>query len=234
MADQKLVLDALTEFAHTLVGRYAIVDVLVHLTDQLVPTISLFGAGVSVGDDTGTLRFVTASDDHLIEVERAQEAAQEGPCAECFHTCRQVTSPDLEAETRWPTYRPVALRHGLRSVAAVPLRAGEACIGSLNMFAATPRDWDADDMAIAALFADMAASYVANASDLQRSERIREQLQQALDSRVLLEQAKGLIAGQQGISVELAYNKLREYTRSHNAHLRDVANAVVHLGLRLA
>ena len=102
------------------------------------------------------------------------------------------------------------------------------------MFAATPRDWDAEDMAVAALFADMAASYVVNASDLQRSERIREQLQQALESRVLLEQAKGLIAGQQGISVELAYGKLREYTRRHNAHLHDVANAVVHLGLRLA
>ena len=178
MGDQKLVLDALTEIAHTLVRRYAIVDVLVHLTDQLVPTISLFGADVSVGDDTGNLRFVTASDDQLIEVERAQEAAQEGPCAECFHTGSQVTSPDLETETRWPTL-PVALRHGLRSVAAVPLRAGESCIGSLNMFAATPRDWNADDMAIAALFADMAARYVVNASDLQRSERIREQLQQA-------------------------------------------------------
>ena len=78
MADQKLVLDALTEIAHTLVRRYAIVDVLVHLADQIVPTISLFGAGVSVGDDTGNLRFVTASDDHLIEDARPGAGSSSG------------------------------------------------------------------------------------------------------------------------------------------------------------
>src|SRR5947199_412673 len=85
----------------------------------------------------------------------------------------------------------------------------------------------------ASVFADMAASYLANASDLQRSDRVREQLTQALDSRVIIEQATGIIAERQRVTVDIAFQRLRRYTRDHNARLHDVAEAVVHLGLRI-
>jgi GAF domain-containing protein len=118
-------------------------------------------------------------------------------------------------------------------VAAIPLRAAEVGIGSLNLYATEARSWSPETIRTASLFADMAASYLANASDLQRSERMREQLTRALDSRIIIEQAKGLIAGQQQITVEVAFQRLRNYTRHHNARLHDVAKAVVHLGLRI-
>jgi len=237
MTDQDLVFAALSEFAQTLVRRYAIADVLSELSEQTATALELYGAGVSVGDEQGVLRFVTCSKAALTEVERMQEARQDGPCVEAFREGRVVTSADLAAETRWPEYRPPALEHGLVSVAAIPLRnpaADADCgIGSLDLFADEPTSWTDDTIRTASLFADMAASYLANASDLQRSERLREQLQQALDSRVVIEQAKGLIAGQLGIGVEAGYQRLRSYTRSHNASLKEVANAVVNLGLRI-
>src|SRR4051812_8672376 len=233
MVDSELVFSALAEFTHTLVQRYAIADVLTHLTFQVPTVLDIFGAGVSVGDEDGILRFATCSTDALLDVERAQEAAQEGPCADAFRTGQVVTTDNLETEQRWPQYRPVAIAGGMHAVAAIPLTVAEAGIGSLNLYTNEAGPWAEDTIRTATLFADMAASYLANASDLQRSERMREQLARALESRVIIEQAKGLIAGREGISVDNAYQKLRRHTRQHNAHLHDVAHAVVNLGLRL-
>ncbi len=233
MADPDLVFAALSQFTHTLVQRYAIADVLSELTDQVTVALDLSGAGVSVGDDDGRLRFVTCSSETLIDVERTQEAAQQGPCVDAYRSGAIVTSADLHGEPRWPAYRPVALRTGFGAVAAVPLSVAESRIGSLDLYVTDERPWPQDLLEAASLFADMAASYLANASDLQRSERIREQLQHALDSRVIIEQAKGLIAGQHAVPVDTAFGLLRRHTRRHNARLHDVAHAVVHLGLRI-
>jgi GAF domain-containing protein len=234
MADHEALFDSLTEFARTLVGRYAIADVLYRLTDQVVPAFDLHAAGVSVGDADGTLRFVTASTDEILEVEKAQERFQQGPCASAFETCAVVTVENLEADSRWPEYAPIAISAGFCAVAAIPLRAADGCIGSLNLYSRAIRAWEEDELEQALLFADIASSYVANASDLQRSERVREQLQQALDSRIEIEQAKGMIAAHQGLTIDQAYDKLRSYTRGHNASLHEVANAVVNLGLELS
>jgi GAF domain-containing protein len=232
VADHELVFSALAEFTHTLTQRYAIADVLSQLTDQVPAVLGIFGGGVSVGDDDGVLRFVTASTGALIKVESTQEEFQEGPCADAFRSGAVVRVPDLAADRRWPRYRPVALAAGLHSVAAIPLRAAEVRVGSLNLYHVEPREWPEDDIRCASLFADMASSYLANASDLQRSERMREQLAQALESRIIIEQAKGIIAGEQKLTVDVAYQRLRRYTREHNARLHDVAHAVVNLGLR--
>jgi GAF domain-containing protein len=141
---------------------------------------------------------------------------------------------NLEADSRWPEYAPIAISAGFCAVAAIPLRAADGCIGSLNLYSRAIRAWEEDELEQALLFADIASSYVANASDLQRSERVREQLQQALDSRIVIEQAKGMIAAHQGLTIDQAYDKLRSYTRGHNASLHEVANAVVNLGLELS
>src|SRR3954451_8409371 len=103
MADQDLFFSALAEFTHTLVQRYAIADVLSHLTEQVPRVLDIFGAGVSVGDEASVLRFVTCSSDALLEVERTQESAQQGPCVDAYRTGAVVTTPDLATETRWPT-----------------------------------------------------------------------------------------------------------------------------------
>src|SRR3954453_2483193 len=110
MVDQDLVFSALAEFTHTLVQRYAITDVLSHLTDQVPRVLDIYGAGVSVGDEQSVLRFVSCSSDGMLDVERTQEAAQQGPCVDAYQTGTVITTEDLAKEERWPQYRPVAIR----------------------------------------------------------------------------------------------------------------------------
>ncbi len=232
MADQGLLLQALSDFAWTLVRRYAVSDVLFSLTDHISDVLSVAGAGVSLGEGDA-LRFVTASNEMITEIERVQELAQNGACVEAFRTGNVVKSNDLGADSRWPELVPDALRLGLRSVAAIPMRLGDDTIGSVNIYDVRRRDWHDDDLKVAQLLADMAVSYVSNASQLEQSERIREQLLQALESRVVIEQAKGMIAADQGVGIDEAFKRLRAYTRAHHASLHDVAAAIVNLGLRL-
>jgi AmiR/NasT family two-component response regulator len=106
-------------------------------------------------------------------------------------------------------------------------------MGTLDIYDMRPRTWEDDDLEASLLLTDMAVSYVANASELERSERIREQLQQALESRVVIEQAKGMIAAERGVGIDEAFKVLRQHARARNANLHDVAQAVVNLGLHL-
>jgi GAF domain-containing protein len=234
MADQRLLLQALSDFAHTLVQRYAVADVLFRLTDHVSDVLNVAGAGVSLGDEDRRLRFITASNETITEIERVQELAQTGACVEAFTTGTVVESDDLGTELRWPELVPDALRLGLRSVVALPMSFGDNdTIGSLNIYDTRARRWEEDDLHAARVLADMAVSYVANASELERAERVREQLQRALESRVVIEQAKGMIAAERGIGVGEAFKLLRQHARSRNASLHNVADAVVNLGLHL-
>ncbi len=139
---------------------------------------------------------------------------------------------DIDAVDRWPEYRKICLETGLRSVAGIPMVWDNGGFGALNVHGRQPGPWSREDMAVAQVLADMAASYVAHASQLHQSQRLNEQLQAALDSRVLIEQVKGLLAGEQGISLGQAFEALRRQARDNNASLKEVAHAVVHLGLR--
>ena len=234
MADQRLLFKALSDFAHTLVQRYAVADVLFRLTDHVTDVLGVTGAGVSLGDDDRHLRFITASNETITEIERVQELAQHGACVEAYQTGVIVQSNDLSTESRWTELVPDALRLGLRSVAAIPMRFNDDnSIGSLNIYDMKRRAWAEDDLQAARLLANMATSYVANASELERSERVREQLQRALDSRVVIEQAKGMVASQHEVGVDEAFKRMRDYARARNASLHTVAEAVVSLGLRL-
>src|SRR4051794_7216336 len=233
MADQRLLFKALSDFAHTLVLRYAVADVLFRLTDHVTDVLDVAGAGVSLGDKDGHLRFITASNELITEIERVQELAQHGACVDAYQSSVIVQCDDLTTETRWSELVPDALRLGLRSVVAIPMRLSDASIGSLNVYDVRRRNWRDDDLQAAQLLADMAVSYVVNASDLERSERVRAQLQQALDSRVVIEQAKGMIAAEQEVGVDEAFKRLRQHARTRNASLHSVAEAVVNLGLRI-
>jgi GAF domain-containing protein len=199
----------------------------------LTDVLDVAGAGVSLGDPGRTLRFITASNETITEIERIQELAQQGPCVEAFTSGAVVHSEDLTTEIRWPELVPDALRIGFRSAVALPMRFGDReTMGTLNIHDTRPRSWHEGDLEASLLLADMAVSYVANASELERSERIREQLQRALESRVVIEQAKGMIAAENGVGIDEAFKLLRQHARTRNASLHDVAQAVVNLGLR--
>jgi GAF domain-containing protein len=232
MADQKLLTQALSEFARTLAKGFAISDVLNDLAGQVTMVLGVDGAGVSV-EDSGRLHFVTALDERCTALERAQENGQAGPCVDAWYSGRPVTIADLrETSHGWGAYEQVAREAGIVALAAVPLRRDGECIGALDLYSATRRDWSADDLDAARILADMATSYVVNATELDRQRCVNEQLKRALDSRVVIEQAKGALAAERGISVDEAFEVLRRHARSQSRSLREVAEGVVKLGLR--
>ena len=232
MADEKTLLDVLARFSTTLAGRYDLPDVLYELSDSVVQVLGASGAGVSLGNEDGELRFVTATDEVIDRVERVQQDTQQGPCHQAYRTNEPVYVIDLGAVDDWSELRHAALEAGFHSVAGIPMAHDGVAFGSLNIYDSEVRDWSLDDIGTAKVLADIATGYVAHASELDQARRINEQLQTALDTRVIVEQAKGLLAGERGISLDAAFNVLRRHARSHNASVGSVAEAIVELGLR--
>lgn len=233
MYDQSLFLQALSMFARKLPADYDLDVVLSELAESVTAVLQLAGSGVTLHED-GRLRFVTAVSEPFEELERVQERHQRGPCRDAFGTGQPVFVTDVRVEqARWPEYTVAARRLGVAGVAGIPMRLSDKVIGALNIYAAEPRTWTEEDLAVAQVLADVATSYLVNASTQRQLEQLTEQLQQALTSRVVIEQAKGITAHDRGVSVDQAFTLLRSYARSNNLTLVAVADAVVHAGLRL-
>jgi GAF domain-containing protein len=233
MTDQHALIRSFADYARTLSVRYDIGDVLYRLTDQVVEVLDVEGAGVSLADDKGDLRFVTATDERIVRVEERQVTAKQGPCHDAFTSGDRVTSADLDTEPRWPDYTQEARAQGCRAVAGIPLLAGDQRLGALNLYSLRQREWPADELDIAQVLADMATGYIINARLLSESERVNAQLQHALNSRIVIEQAKGILAERHGVDPAAAFEQLRTYARGHNTKIHDVARAVVEGTLRL-
>jgi GAF domain-containing protein len=232
MSSPSSLLNVLTRFARTLAEGYDVAEVLYDLSDNVVSVLGAKGAGVSLGGPDGKLVFVTATSDVITQVERVQQDSQQGPCHVAYLTNEVVVVEDISTHEEWATLLDAAVSSGLTSVLGVPLRVQARSIGSLNIYDTGARVWSPDELAAATVLADMAASYVAHASELDSAKRLNEQLQTALDSRVLIEQAKGILAGERRISVDEALDILRNHARSNQASLRAIAEAVVNLGMR--
>jgi GAF domain-containing protein len=227
MADQSALKRAFADYARTIARRYDIGEVLYRLTDQVVEVFAIDGAGVSLADVDGNLQFVTATDERVTLVEEQQVETGQGPCHDAYRSGDRVTVADLSTEARWADYTPVALGKGLRAAAGIPLLSGDQRVGALNLYTCQPREWPADDMEDAQLLADMATGYIINARTLTETERLASQLQHALDSRVVIEQAKGILAERHSINTATAFERLRRHARARNAKIHDVARAVL-------
>lgn len=232
MADQELLVRVLSEFAHTLAGNFAVSDVLHDLAERVNEVLGVPGAGVSLAD-RGSVRFVAAIDEVTAAIERVQEDTQEGPCVDAYRTGELVLVADIRDDPgRWPRFAVRARELGIVAVAGIPMNWNGTRLGALDLYATARRDWPMGDVAAAQVLADMATCYVAHASELQRSRRTVEQLQEALKTRVVIEQAKGMLAAERSISVNEAFELIRGHARSHSASLRAVGEAIVNLGLR--
>lgn len=231
MRDESLFLRTLSEFARAMVNPYDVDRVLHDLAGRLTEILDLAGSGVTLAREA-RLEAVTGVPDRVLDLERTQLRNQSGPCVEAYRSGRVVAVPDLTAEAaRWPEYAEVAARAGLTAVAGIPMRLQEESVGAVNLYAAGPRAWSTEDVGVAAVFADIATGYLVHASQLAQQQRLTGQLQDALDSRVVIEQAKGMLARAHGITVDEAFQRLRRHARSHQETLRSVADAVVHRGL---
>jgi GAF domain-containing protein len=225
--DQRLYLKTLSEFAGVLISPYEVHAVLESLTDRVRDVLDLVGSGVSLarGD---RLEFDSACGSDVAEIERTQERTQVGPCITAFRTGQTIAVSDLTREhDRWPDYAATAARADIAAVASLPMRLGEQTVGALNLYALGTRSWPEDDLAAAQVMADMATVYLINADRHDQQVALNNQLQIALDSRVIIEQAKGVLAARKKITPEAAFERLRSHARSHRARLRSVAEAVV-------
>lgn len=234
MVDHGRLSGVLSDFAHTLVRHYDVGEVLYQLTDATVEVLGVAGAGVSLQDDSGGLRFVSATDEDTSKVERVQEDCRQGPCHEAHERGEVVLVPDIAATERWPDYRDKAAAVGFRTMAGIPMRLQDFRLGALNVYDKEVRPWTDDDVAAAQALADVASSLVINGRELEQSRRVAQQLQHALDSRIIIEQAKGAVARDRGISVDEAFGVLRAYARANQLRLHDVARAVVDNSLWLS
>jgi GAF domain-containing protein len=227
MTDQEALSRVLRQFARTMAANYDITQALHDLSDDLVQVLGVSAAGVALLD-RDELRFVTATSDTGAEAERIQERLQDGPCMESIRRGEPVPVRDLaEHHDRWPQYAPAVEQIGVRAALGVPLVLEDRRVGSLDIYSHEPRDWDDEAITTALTLADLGAAYVLNASELAQTKRTAEQLQTALDSRIVIEQAKGVLAERIGISTGEAFQRIRAAARRHSTKITNICQKVI-------
>jgi len=226
--DTDLLSDTFVELADTMVADFDVIDFLHLLTDRSVALLAASAAGVMLADPRGELRVAAASSEEAGLLELFQLQNDQGPCLECFRTGRPVTATDLaSAAQRWPRFAQAAMQAGFASVEALPMRLRDQVIGALNLFRAEPDPLDPADLRIGQALADVATIGLLHERNVRRRETVAEQLQAALNSRVIIEQAKGKLAERLGLDMDHAFTMLREYARNTNQRLTDVARVFV-------
>jgi GAF domain-containing protein len=208
------------------VDGYDVVDLLTGLTDRCVTLLGVSAAGVMLASPAGSLGLVASSSEAMRLLELFELQEQEGPCLDAFRSGGRVDQGDLQAESgRWPRFSAAAVRAGFQSAVALPLRLREVTLGALNLLSTTRSPIGEADIIVARAFADLAALSIFQHRASSEAQRLSEQLSAALTSRIIIEQAKGVISERAGMAE--AFARLRGYARNANLSLTDVARAAV-------
>lgn len=218
------------EVADTLVDEFDLIEFMQMLADRVAGLTDGATVGILLADPKARLHFMAASDESTKFLELFQLQQQDGPCVDAFHSGQPVINTDLTAAVataRWQRFAPHAAEAGFRSVHAFPLRLRREVIGAMGLFGSAVGDLDDSDVQIVQALADVAAISLLQERAIQRGEILTEQLQGALHSRIVIEQAKGAIARTHGVDVDAAFRLIRAYARRTNRRLSDVAYAVV-------
>ncbi len=226
--DGELLSDTFVELTDTMVAGFDVIDFMHVLTDRSVQLLDVAAAGLLLADPRGELRVLAASSEAARLLELFQLQNDQGPCLECFRSGQPVQEADLAAAAqRWPRLAPAAQQAGFGAVQALPMRLREQVVGALNLFRAGPGAFNPADIRIGQALADVATISLLHERSMRHTETLNEQLQTALNSRVIIEQAKGKLAERLGLDMEQAFNLLREYARTSNRRLSDMAQAFV-------
>ena len=233
---EQRVSEAFVALADTLVDDYDIIDLLDRLVAHSVTLLVADAAGILLADPHEQLRPVAASSEDAETMELLQVQSDEGPCLEAYRTAAQVRIPDLsQAAQRWPRFVAAVTRAGaFASVHAIPLRLRGQAIGAMNLFHRRPGGMSDADLALGQALADVATIGILQERAIRRGEVLNEQLQAALHSRVVIEQAKGVVAQHFGVGMDAAFDRLRRYCRGNNLRLAEVSRLLVDRELDLA
>lgn len=225
--DSEDLMAVLRRFAGTLLGDYSLEGVLGRLSSDTRRLIHVRGAGVMLEDGDGNLRFLTGSDPVLDRLESLQIELDQGPCLLAYRRCEPVFADDLRTDPRFPEFGPRAAEAGMGAVFSYPLRHGMTRIGALNFYRDHAAALTEEQQSVAQTLADIATAYLIHAREDDRSRLLTTQLQGALESRVIIEQAKGYVVGKLDLPVDEAFELLRTYARSTGTPLRAIAHEVL-------
>ncbi len=220
--------------ADTLTADYDVVELLHTLVSECTQIVDAQAGGLLLMDAEGSLRVMASTSDRADLVEVLQLAVGAGPCLDCFASGEQVSVPDIAASAeRWPAFSETARQQGFSSVHAIPMRLRGITIGTMNLFGTNTGRLSPRNAAAAQALADVATIGILQERIFTHANVVAEQLQMALDSRVLIEQAKGVIAQATGTSMEDSFAVLRRYARNHNLTLHVVSEAVTTRSLEI-
>ncbi len=228
MTREQLLARTFVELADTLIDDFDVVDLLVLLTERSVELLDASAAGLLLVDADGSLRVMAATSEATGTVELFEVQNDEGPCRDCYHSGLPVTVADLSSEAaRWPRFSRVAVSAGFIAADALPLRLRGQVLGALNLFRAAPGALSGSDIATGQALADVATISLLQSRALRDVQAVAEQLEEALNSRTAVEQAKGVLAERLGIGMDEAFSCLRRFSRARQSRLTDVALEVI-------
>jgi ANTAR domain/GAF domain len=228
-------LDAFATLADTLVADYDVVELLQVLVETCRGLLDVTAAGLLLADpNTGILDLMASTSEESRIVETLQLGAEAGPCVDSFRTGDVVAVPDIGATgVRWPEFRDASMEQGFGGVFAIPMRLRTTTIGALNLFRAQVGDLNERDLRAAQALADVATIGILHERSFRATDVLREQLQAALNSRIVIEQAKGVLAHRHELDMDASFNRLRSYARSNRRSLVEVAQSVVERRLEI-
>ncbi len=225
---EPLLVTTFVELTDVLVDDFDVIDLLAHLTDRCVEVLDVSAAGIMLVDPTGQLSVVASSSEAMRTLELFEIQSDEGPCVECLLSGQAIANVQLSAlDHRWPRFATRSIAAGFVSVTAIPMRLRGSTIGALNLFRQDFGAINDLDLAAAQAFADVATIGILQHRAVQEAHTVNDQLTAALNSRVVIEQAKGMVAERTGLAMEESFNQLRRYARHHNLLLSDLARQVI-------
>ncbi len=228
MTRESLVVATLVELADNLVDNYDVIDVLTVLSHRCVEAIDVDAAGVMLALPGGELQFIASSSDSMTVLELFQIQANEGPCVDSFNSGEAIVNHELRsADTRWPRFSPLAISKGFRSVHCLPMRLRGRTIGALNFFRNEQGLLSDEDVIVAQGLADIATIAILQHQTSLNAKLLNDQLSVALNSRIIIEQAKGMVSQAAECDMDEAFGRLRAHARNRNQRLTDVAVSVV-------
>lgn len=216
------------ELADTLVADFDVVDLLQILVQDMVELLHVESAGLMLADQRGGLRTVASSHEEARLLELLELQQEQGPCVDCYASGEAVANLDRsEALRRWPEFVAAAEGVGFARVHALPMRLRGQVVGAVNLFCSSPAPLSNDDLALGQALADVATIALLQERRVEERTLVVEQLQSALNSRVVIEQAKGMLAERTGVDPSQAFITMRAHARSTGQPLRLVAAAVI-------